>query len=60
MTLKLDFVLKSLRDSGGSPYETAIRIIKSEIRGNKSPFAKVRSVKIVLDALDSLNDKIIN
>jgi len=58
MTLKLDFVLKSLRDSGGSPYVTAIRIIKSEIHGNTSPFAKVRSVKIVLNALDSLNDEI--
>ncbi|MEK3867033.1 hypothetical protein MHH60_26535 [Paenibacillus sp. FSL H7-0716] len=59
MKIDPNFVLKFLRESDGSHYATAIGIIRNEIHAKHSPFSKIRNVKIVLDALDTLHNELI-
>jgi hypothetical protein len=59
MKINPEFVLKLLRESDGSHYATAVGIIRNEIQVDQSPFAKVRNVKIVLDALDKLHNELV-
>lgn len=58
MKIETDYVLKLLRESVGAHYSTAIGFIRNEIQVDQSPFAKVRNVKIILDALDILHNEI--
>lgn len=54
MKLELDFALKIIREADGNYCAGAIGMIRSIICADYSPFAKVRNVRTVLAALDTV------
>ncbi|WP_342480426.1 hypothetical protein NST07_25775 [Paenibacillus sp. FSL L8-0340] len=54
MKLELNFALDIIRESNGNYYAGAIGMIRSIINADYSPFTKVRNVRTVLAALDTV------
>lgn len=54
MKLELNFALGVIRESNGNYYAGAIGMIRSIINADYSPFAKVRNIRMVLVALETV------
>lgn len=54
MKLELDFALSVIREADRNYYAGAVGMIRSIMRSDFSPFAKIRDIKTILIALDTV------